>query len=493
MLGMVSGASATMDASPARPNIVLILTDDEDLQAHTVMAKTHRLIGEAGAVFDNYFVTYPFCCPSRATTLRGQYGHNHLITGNIQPSGGAEKFRMMGHEASTIATWLDDAGYHTAFFGKYMNGYRPAKHGVPEGWDDWYAGSSMAHPSYNYVLNENGRLVEYGSEPLDYLTDVLARKANQVIRAAAGSGTPFFLYVAPFTPHSPATPAPRHEHMFTDTEMPRSPSFNEADVSDKPGIIRDLLQIEPDEIAQIEETYRKRLRSMLAIDDLVEGIVNTLEETGELNNTYIVYTSDNGYHLGTHRMIAGKTTPYEEDIAVPFVIRGPGVPAGVQIDVLVVNNDLAPSFAAMAGIEPPAFVDGRSFLPLFSEPDQPWRQVFAIERRALENHQLTGAAYYNGLRTADLTYVEYGSGERELYDHASDPYQLGNLAGEAPSDILEALSQRLAQLVQCAGSECRRLEDLPVDHTWTPPAPVAELPVLPAVPLVPEKDEKQLN
>jgi arylsulfatase A-like enzyme len=281
--------------------------------------------------------------------------------------------------------------------------------------------------------------------------------------------------------------------MFTDTEMPRSPSFNEADVSDKPGIIRDLLQIEPDEIAQIEETYRKRLRSMLAIDDLVEGIVNTLEETGELNNTYIVYTSDNGYHLGTHRMIAGKTTPYEEDIAVPFVIRGPGVPAGVQIDVLVVNNDLAPSFAAMAGIEPPAFVDGRSFLPLFSEPDQPWRQVFAIERRALENHQLTGAAYYNGLRTADLTYVEYGSGERELYDHASDPYQLGNLAGEAPSDILEALSQRLAQLVQCAGSECRRLEDLPVDHTWTPPAPVAELPVLPAVPLVPEKDEKQLN
>ena len=186
-LGLVSAAAAATDSPPARPNIILILTDDEDMKVHAFMPKTREWIEQQGAVFDNYFVTYPFCCPSRATTLRGQYSHNHQITGNVLPSGGFRKFRTMGHESSTIATWLNEAGYHTAFFGKYLNGYDPEKHGVPEGWDEWCAGSSMAHPGYDYVLNENGRIVAYGREPSDYLTDVLARKATAVIRSAGGA------------------------------------------------------------------------------------------------------------------------------------------------------------------------------------------------------------------------------------------------------------------------------------------------------------------
>ena len=468
--GLVSAAAAATDSPPARPNIILILTDDEDMKVHAFMPKTRERIEQQGAVFDNYFVTYPFCCPSRATTLRGQYSHNHQITGNVLPSGGFRKFRTMGHESSTIATWLNEAGYHTAFFGKYLNGYDPEKHGVPEGWDEWYAGSSMAHPGYDYVLNENGRIVAYGREPSDYLTDVLARKATAVIRSAGGAEKPFFLYVAPFTPHSPATPAPRHAHLFEDAVLPRSPSFDEADVSDKPLMVRDLPRLEADQIVEMTKTYRKRLRSMQAIDDLVEDIVGALDETGQLDNTYVVYTSDNGFHQGEHRMVYGKDTPYEEDIAVPFAIRGPGVPAGMRIDAMVLNNDLAPTFAALAGVEAPTFVDGRSFVPLLVDPWRPWRQAFLVERHALENHQLTGAANFNALRTAVWTYVEYGSGERELYNHLSDPYQVDNLFAIAPPAFLDAFSRRLAQLVNCAGGDCRRLEDEPIEPSWAPQA-----------------------
>lgn len=494
-LSLGPAAAAATESPPSRPNIVFILTDDEDMKVHAFMPKMRKLIEEEGAVFDNYYVTYPFCCPSRATTLRGQYAHNHQVTGNVLPSGGFRKFRTMGHESSTIATWLNEAGYHTAFFGKYLNGYDPEQHGVPEGWDQWHAGSSMAHPGYDYVLNENGRIVAYGREPSDYLTDVLARKATEVIRAVGRAGRPFFLYVAPFTPHSPATPAPRHAHLFADATLPRPPSFDEADVSDKPAMVRDLPRLSAERIAEMEETYRRRLRSMQAIDDLVEDIVVALEETGQVDNTYVVYTSDNGFHQGEHRMAYGKDTPYEEDIAVPFAIRGPGVPAGVRIDAMVLNNDLAPTFAALAGIEPPAFVDGRSFLPLLAEPWQPWRQTFLVERHALENHQLTGAANFNALRTADWTYVEYGSGERELYNHPSDPYQVDNLAAIAPPAFLDVFSLRLAQLVNCAGGDCRRLEDEPIEPVWAPQTalPLTEEPGEPAGSLIPAKGSQTLN
>jgi len=461
LAGAFSGREAAA-AAPAkeRPNIILIMSDDEDVRIHRYMPKTKALIEDQGVAFDNYFVTYSFCCPSRATALRGQYAHNHRIEGNVLPSGGARKFRALGHDQSTIATWLQGAGYYTGLYGKYMNEYEPEQETyIPPGWNDWYA---AGHDYYDYVLNENGKHVRYGQRPEDYLTDVIARHTTAAIRRVAESDQPFFFVVTPYAPHGPATAAPRHANLFTDTPYPRPGAFNEADVSDKPSIIRDLPKLNAEQIAWIEDHYRARLRALQAVDDMVESIVDALKDTGELDNTYIVYTSDNGWHLGEHRQLYGKTTAYEEDIRVPFVMRGPGVPRGARLTPFVLNNDLAPTFAALAGVTPPSFVDGRSFLPLLEDPDQPWRQSFAIERRQRESLELVGPASFYALRTFDWTYVEYANGERELYDLKADPDQRQNLASTADSILLSQLSTRLAQLANCAATYCRQTEDEPL-------------------------------
>lgn len=462
---------AAAQETAARPNIVLILSDDEDVALHEFMPKTRALLHEQGITFDNAFVSYSFCGPSRASILRGQYAHNTQIMGNEPPWGGYEKFRALGLEASTLGTWLQDAGYRTALIGKYVNRYVPAKDGVPPGWDDWYVAGN-AHPGYNYEINENGRIVSYGSRPEDYLTDVMAGQARAVIEAAAASGEPFFLYVAPYTPHSPAVAAPRHEELFAEATLPRSPAFDELDVSDKPALLSELSPLDAGEIDALERFYRKRLQSLQSIDDLVETIVRTLEATGQLDRTYVVYTSDNGFHLGEHRMPAGKNMPYEEDIRVPLVVRGPGVPAGERLELPVLNIDLAPTFANMAGAAWPEFVDGRSFLPLFEDPEHPWRQTFLIERRQLEaqviarsdlsGQRLLNSSVFQALRLPDWTYVEHGTGERELYDLRTDPHQLTNLAEDADPVLLKALSTLLLQLAHCAGEDCRALEELPV-------------------------------
>lgn len=454
-----SAAAAAGEKTQPRPNIVLILSDDEDFASHAFMPKTKALIEDKGVAFDNYFVTYSFCCPSRATMLRGQYSHNHRIQGNVLPTGGAQKFRIIGSDGSTIATWLKEAGYRTGLIGKYMNDYHPETGYVPPGWDEWYAYSDGY---YNYVLNENGKPVRYGDREADYSTDVFAAKASATIRRAVAGQAPFFLVVAPFAPHSPERPAPRHKHLFAEVTYPRPPSFDEPDVSDKPSLIRELDRLAPWQLQAIDKIYRRRLAMLQSADDLVEDVLTTLRDTGELDNTYVIYTSDNGWHMGQHRQFVGKTTAYEEDIRVPFVMRGPGVPEGVRLAPFVVNNDLAPTFAAIAGIEPPAFVDGRSFLPLLDDPRRPWRRSFAIERRQRETMEIVGPASFKALRTADWTYVEYFNGERELYDLKADPHQMQNVVTTAEPLLLDQLSRRLAELANCAGSNCREIEDLPL-------------------------------
>jgi N-acetylglucosamine-6-sulfatase len=473
VLGLSAHSATAAPADSGQPNIVLIVTDDEDVALHASMPKTKALLHDRGTTFENFFVTYSFCCPSRASILRGQYAHNTHIVGNELPWGGFEKFRHLGLEESTVATWLQDAGYHTAMVGKYLNRYVPERDGVPPGWDEWYVGGN-AHPSYDYTLNENGRTVTYGDRPEDYLNDVLTDKAVHVIRNASAAAQPFFVYVLPYTPHSPSVAAPRHEGMFADAKLPRPPAFDEADISDKPAFIRMIPPLDDDEIGRLEREYQKRLASLQAIDDMVASIVEALETAEVLDNTYVIYSSDNGFHLGEHRLPAGKDFAYEEDIRVPAVVRGPGVPAGHTIEAMVLNSDFAPTFAEIAGIEPPEFVDGRSLLPLLDDPGQSWRESFLIERRQFENQYVELAerlgmpaadvelsAQFDAIRTAAWTYVEYGTGERELYDLAGDPDQLDNVVETADPALVAALSARLAELRTCAGAECRRLEDLP--------------------------------
>src|SRR5690606_2890820 len=325
-LGTSAGAVAGEPIGSPPPSIVLIVTDDEDLAIHEFMPKTRELLHDRGTTFDNFFVSYSFCCPSRASILRGQYAHNTHIVGNEPPWGGHEKFRHLGLEESTVATWLQDAGYRTAMVGKYLNRYVPERDGVPPGWNEWYVGGN-AHPSYNYTLNENGQVVTYGDRPEDYLNDVLTEKAVQVIRNASAAAEPFFLYVLPYTPHSPSVAAPRHEGMFADAQLPRTPAFDEADVSDKPAFIRMIPPLDEEDIGRLEREYRRRLASLQGVDDMVARIVEELEAADMLDNTYVLYGSDNGFHLGAHRLPAGKDFAYEEDIRVPAVVRGPGVPA----------------------------------------------------------------------------------------------------------------------------------------------------------------------
>ncbi|WP_166180599.1 sulfatase family protein [Rubrobacter tropicus] len=490
-------------AEQDRPNVVLVVTDDlaaRDLNPQTLKAMPNiRSLAEGGTTFENAFVTDSLCCPSRTTILRGQYAHNHQVLTNAPPLGGAEKFRVSGGDASTVATWLQEDGYRTSFFGKYLNGYFGDY--VPPGWDEWYgvSGNFLSNS-----LNENGAIIDYDPERY-HLDDVLADKASGYVRRTAGADPPFFTSDRPFlmwlgtkAPHQPATPAPRHEDAFGDAELPRPPSFDEADVSDKPGWVRDNVPLGSDQVAYMEELNRDRMRSMLAVDDMVGDLLDALRESNELDNTYVVFTSDNGFHMGEHRLGAGKWTAYEEDIRVPLIVRGPGVPEGKTLPHMVLNNDIAPTIADLAEVDPPDFVDGRSVVPLLDDtptPEKDWRQRFLVEAVAergavprppfvdesrvvplvtgdplprdwrktsagrAESGENWGRPWLKALRTKDYLFVEYKTGEHELYDLRKDPYELNNIYESAPPDLLERLNAQLDSLRQCERENCRTAED----------------------------------
>jgi len=495
--------NAAPKSAKGKPNIIFILADDLNAEESQYMPKLKALIADQGVTFTNYFVPESLCCPSRSTTLRGQYPHNTKVFGNNLPLGGFGKFNLLGEEKSTIATWLQDAGYRTMLAGKYLNGY-PGKNGpayIPPGWDEWYSAvnGDAAYSEYNYILNENGKQVGYGNQPEDYGTDVYMGKAVDFIQRTAKTGQPFFIYLAPYAPHAPYTPAPRHANLFPDAKAPRTPNYNEADVSDKPGYISNLPQMTQKQMDAIDADYRNRLRSLQAVDEGIEKIVNTLKANGQLNNTYLFFTSDNGYHLGNHRMLEGKIAPYEEELHLILEVRGPGVPAGKTLEHLVGNIDLAPTWAALGGATAGDFVDGRSLLPLLKNNPLPlaqWRHAFSLEygpdpleEKTLaltptpqvnppddevpdqdqvnatvlppDKKQKLNIPYFRGVRLQTMSYIEYRTGEVELYDLKADPYELNNLASKADPKLLAQFVQRMKDLATCKAAECRKIEDAP--------------------------------
>jgi arylsulfatase A-like enzyme len=441
------------ESATDKPNIIFVLTDDLDYASTQKMPQITSLLADQGTSFEEAFVSHSLCCPSRSTDLTGLYEHNHNVVGNKPPNGGFEKFVSEGHEENSIAVSLQEGGYQTAFFGKYLNGY-PAGDPtyVSPGWDEWY-GKLDKQKLYNYRINENGEEVSYRNEEEDFFTDVLSGQATDFVSRAAPEEQPFFAYVAPTAPHGPATPAERHEGAFSEEEPPRPPSYNEEDVSDKPSQIQNTERISEEEASTIDDRYRQRLESMLAVDEMVGSLVEELEAAGELDNTFIFFTSDNGFEQGEHRLQKGKNQAYEESSRVPLLVRGPGVPVGAKTHKLALNTDLAPTFADLAGAEFQA--DGRSLVPLLGGDEGPsWRTSVLLEKSRIPRG-------YQAVRTDTHKYVEYNNGETELYDLEADPYELDNIYESADPSLLEDLGARLEALRDCSEEGCREAEDAP--------------------------------
>lgn len=473
---------AEADGPPARPNIVYIVADDLDAELYARARGLHHLLDEQGTSFDSHFISLPLCCPSRSTMLRGQYGHNTGVLENDAPLGGFWKFYSQGLEDSTVATWLQASGYRTALIGKYLNGLGVSSTPtyIPPGWDYWVApGGGDPYAQYHYTLNINGRARKHGGQPEDYLDDVLASQAVRFIRTST-DGRPFFLYFAPYNPHGPTTPPPRYAPMLAARKSKwRPPSYDEPDVSDKPAWVQALAPMTPENKQRMDFLYKRREIALLTLRDEVAAVIRALTATGHLDDTYIFFTSDNGFHLGEHRLGSGKGTAYEEDIRVPLVVRGPGIPAGGHVTAQTVNADFAPTFAEIAGAQAPDFVDGRSMFPLLTgTPPTDWRGVVllegpddsrlitmpldtSLEPADLGDSALVARSSYRGLRTPTHTYVEYTTGERELYDNGADPSQVHNLAATADLADLERLHRWLASLKNAGGAALRAAEVAP--------------------------------
>ncbi len=436
-------ASAPINNSADKPSIVLILTDDQRWDTLWAMPVVQSELVAKGINFTNGFVVNSLCCPSRASILTGQYSHSTGVYRNAPPHGGFESFA----DKSTIATWLQKAGYKTSFIGKYLNGYyfNDQRQYIPPGWDNWvsFASREAGYIGYNLVIN--GETHYFGRGEEDYSTDVLANEAVSFITQTKG---PIFVVYAPYAPHAPWLPAERHRGTFEDLPPHNPPSFDEEDVSDKPTWVRTL-----DPVGSNEAMRKNQYQTLLAVDDGVGSIIEALEKTGRLSNTMIVFTSDNGYHWGEHRWLT-KQTPYEEAIRVPFAVRYDELVKnpGTESKKMVLNIDLAPTFADLAGVTMPK-VDGKSFVALLSGNDGVWRTDFLIEHakdksRTGERRNIAAKIPpYCALRGENFSYVNYKTGEQELYDLFADPYQLDNLAANpAYEGIRDQMNKRTMEL-----------------------------------------------
>jgi N-acetylglucosamine-6-sulfatase len=459
--GLLKEKQGAEAQTTSRPNIVFIMTDDLDELAMEQLGSIRSIMNANGVTFENAYVTYSLCCPSRATFFRGQYPHNHGVIGldTATPPSGDAKWRELGRDQNTVATWLNDAGYQTKYIGKYMNGYNDLY--KPPGWDEWYVLQGNVN---NNQVNDDGRSITLAG----HSTDAFANEATDFIRRSSANQAPFFVMVGTKAPHAPPEVATRYQNSFVDTPLPRPPNFDEPDVSDKPAWVQSYPRMSASVIDTTTTEYRQGLRSMLSVEDLLEQTIATLQETGELGNTYIFFTSDNGVHRGQHRVPFGKKAAYEETIGVPLMVRGPGIPASEVRQQLVINNDLAPTIAELAGVNIPSFVDGKSFVPLLSSsPPSSWRTAFLEEAWKEEGGTNARVPTHKSVHTEDHILIDNNTGEKELYDLNADPYQLQSISRTANSEQLySTLESRLNALRACSAEACRSAE-----WATTPPPP----------------------
>jgi N-acetylglucosamine-6-sulfatase len=419
-------------ATTTRPNVVVILTDDQRYDTLWSMPQVQNLLVDHGVSFTNAFVSNSYCCPSRATILTGGYSHTTGIYGNVPPHGGAPDFRKYGDDKSTIATWLHADGYDTGLFGKYLNDY----HGpyVPPGWTRWdtfnygfrYYGFQAFTNNPKLCVHAPPCPVDYGKD--EYSTTVFGEAAAQFIRSAPAS-KPLFVYYAPYAPHEPDVPADEYANRFQNLPRWDPPNFNQRDVSGMPAYIRRMPFLTHKQIKYVAQLRRRQYATLLSVDDEVGSIVDALRATHRLANTMIVFASDNGLAWGAHRFPAAeKRLPYDEATRIPLVVRYDPLTSTPRTDThLVLNTDWAPTLADLAGASHPK-VDGTSFLPLIKggPGSPPWRTWFLLEH--WDGSPPALAPTYCGIRSTRYLYVRYGTGEQELYDQRKDPYDLRNVA-----------------------------------------------------------------
>lgn len=443
-----------------RPNIVLISTDDQALTDMAWMPKTRRLIGAAGVTFTHMLSPHPLCCPARAEILTGQYAQNNGVRSNKWSLHGGFH-RLQTHH--TIATWLQRAGYQTAFVGKYLNEYG-ASDGRQPGWDIWNPTIRGVYRYYNYRMYDDGHPRDY---PYAYNPDLVGWKTVAYIKRFARKDQPFFIWSSQVAPHGacvpkdelscwqPPVPPKRYARAFADVESPSvsDPSYNEADVSDKPAAITNLgLR----DTAFVNEDFRDRIRSLQAVDEATAATIRALRDTGRLKNTVVAFITDNGYLLGEHRF-TGKDVPYEQAVHVPLLVRGPGFPAGAVRTQTVSMVDLAPTFLDLANARADRTVDGRSIAPLAADPGRPGYDTVLIQAGPRNPGEAFFGWYFRGVRTERYTYAYYPSARfTELYDRKLDPAEMDNVAGDPDYALVQAeLARRATLLEGCKGATCR--------------------------------------
>jgi N-acetylglucosamine-6-sulfatase len=540
-------------ATPGAPSFVVIQTDDQTLDGLYATARAYPgapetrampatldLIAKKGISFNRYYVSYPLCCPSRVSLLTGRYAHNHKVKGNIQPNGGYIGFSFRGAMTHNLATWLQADGYKTVHIGKFLNGYgeKPLDLGttVPPGWSTWYTilNVDSTHLAYGYEMDVNGQVVgpfgdpgdwetrEYGVRddigcpfaptnglPCYHVTDALTNIATSEIAATPGN-QPLYLQLDYTAPHGdfrrPAgpEPTPRHYDWFQGASLPHDAEegLDEGDVSDKPRFIREASHLSPAERHTYQVYYQKQLEALRDVDDGVRQVVNTLGAAGRLDNTYIIFTSDNGFFFGEHRLLGGKFLAYEPATHLPLLIRGPGIKPGTSSGELAANIDIAPTVLELSGATADKSIDGRSLGPFMRDSSLRTRRPIlfesfvetsdveaqgAISITGDQTHAKSSSAAqpdleggneanasllappkdYSGIRLGPYKYIAWPSGEKELYDLNRDPYELNSLQN-VPNffPIRNFLHREMLRLTECSGKSCTEA---------TPPFPLTRI------------------
>jgi arylsulfatase A-like enzyme len=566
IVGLFSGpASAARQnlSIPENPNFVVIQTDDQTLEGlyasyksfegageTRAMPNTLDLIAKRGITFNRYYASYPLCCPSRVSLLTGRYAHNNGVKGNVQPNGGFTGFKSRAAFTHNLPVWLQQDGYKTIHLGKFLNGYADAPYDdgttVPPGWNSWHTvlNADTYHYFYGYQLNNNGTIEgpygdsgswdtrEYGIRddpgcplaplnglPCYYETDAMTGLATREILETP-TDKPFYMQIDYTAPHGdfrrPAgpEPAPRHYDWFKGARLPhdRSEGFDEGNVNDKPRFIREADHLTLNEKHTYRVYWQKQLDSLRSIDDGVRLVLETLGATGRLRNTYVIFTSDNGFFFGEHRLLGGKFLSYEPATHLPLLIRGPGIKPGTSTGEFAMNIDIAPTVLELAGATADKSIDGRSLVPFFRDPSLRTRRPLLFEsfvetndveaqgaiaipgdqtRNARNGGREPSATSsraggdrasasilappkdYEGIRLGPYKYIAWPSGEKELYNINKDPNELNNIVKDRNffpirnylHTLLTGGADGEGGLEDCVGRECREAAaKIPLDR-----------------------------